>query len=79
MGFNLFKKEKPNEDITVDTAPAREPAVMDTKEMGEVNDKTHDTSDTVPEVSSKYQAGIRNVEAVTTVWKRRDIVIAYGM
>lgn len=75
MGLNPFKKEKSGEDVT----PAREPAVMESKEMGDINDKPQDDSDVVPEVSSKYQAGIRNVEAVTTVWKKRDIVIAYGL
>lgn len=33
----------------------------------------------IPDASSNYQAGVRNIEAVTTVWKFQDMVAAYVM
>ncbi|KAH7171274.1 major facilitator superfamily domain-containing protein [Dactylonectria macrodidyma] len=33
----------------------------------------------IPEASSNYQAGVRHIEAITTVWTKRDMIIAYAL
>ncbi|KPM38039.1 Siderophore iron transporter mirB [Neonectria ditissima] len=45
-------------------------------------DATHDAdtdSGKIPETTSSYQAGVRQIEAITTVWTKRDMVMAYGI
>ncbi|KAM5354136.1 hypothetical protein ACJ41O_000786 [Fusarium nematophilum] len=76
MGLNPFKKSKPAEDGGIEPAP--EPVVdAAAKEAGGISEKPHD-DDHIPEVSSSYQAGVRNMEAMTTVWTKKDLWTAYA-
>ncbi|KAF7562597.1 hypothetical protein G7046_g1531 [Stylonectria norvegica] len=58
-----------------------EPVIADTtaKEMGHHDHEKMGKSDDsdIPEVSSKYQHGVAGIEAMTTVWSKRDMVLAY--
>ncbi|KAH6989124.1 hypothetical protein BKA56DRAFT_476170 [Ilyonectria sp. MPI-CAGE-AT-0026] len=46
------------------------------------SDAVHD-ADTdpkgIPDATSNYQAGVRQIEAITTVWTKRDMMAAYGI
>ncbi|KAI8667084.1 MFS domain-containing protein [Fusarium sp. Ph1] len=78
MGINPFKKSKPDEDAVEGPTPAPQPAVdSNNKKMG-VEGKVHDDDHELPEVTSTYQAGVRNIEAMTTVWTKKDMCLAYG-
>ncbi|KAK7414847.1 hypothetical protein QQX98_006362 [Neonectria punicea] len=74
MGF-LSKNKTPPEAV--------DPAPVDhiSKEMGG-SDAVHDAdtdSGKIPGVTSSYQAGVRQIEAITTVWTKRDMIMAYGI
>ncbi|KAF4982199.1 hypothetical protein FZEAL_2083 [Fusarium zealandicum] len=45
--------------------------------MSGVEEKSHHDG-ALPEVSSSYQAGVRNIEAMTTVWTKKDMWMAYA-
>lgn len=77
MGINPFKS-KPGGDATEEPTPVPEPAAdSNSKEMG-VEGKVRDDDHELPEVTSTYQAGVRNIEAMTTVWTMKDMCLAYG-
>lgn len=38
-----------------------------------------DSSDSEPEFGTAKQAGVKNMEAATKIWSKRDLIIAYVM
>lgn len=78
MGF-ISKAESASNDPR--PAPDAITAESNAKNMGG-SDAVHD-ADTdpkgIPDATSNYQAGVRQIEAITTVWTKRDMIAAYGM
>ncbi|KAF7554640.1 hypothetical protein G7Z17_g2785 [Cylindrodendrum hubeiense] len=78
MGFDSQTKSTPDaaninpDDVVVDG---------NSKELGHL-DPAQDAKDdpkSIPEITSNYQAGVRQIEAITTVWTKRDMIAAYGI
>ncbi|CAM1510925.1 Fc.00g084380.m01.CDS01 [Cosmosporella sp. VM-42] len=83
MGF-FSKKLAPDgaEPAVIEPAASSHDNDLDgtNKEIGANSHEKPGNSDgnPLPEVSSKYQAGVRNVEAMTTVWTKWDMIFAYA-
>lgn len=69
MGF--FSKKAP-----VEEQPAVEPAPpMHEKSLGEPTEKSSEED----LISKDLQAGVAKVEAITSVWSKRDLILAYTL
>jgi hypothetical protein len=79
MGLLNFSKKKA--EVT-EVAEQPQPASVDKDGNHESNiseEKGPKGDGTVPEAGGNYQSGVQAMEAVTTVWTKKHIAIAYGM
>ncbi|CAH0057594.1 unnamed protein product [Clonostachys solani] len=79
MGLlNLSKKKAEVTEVAEQPQPAS--ADKDGNNESHVSEEKGGKDDgTVPEAGGNYQSGVQAMEAVTTVWTKKHIAIAYGM
>ncbi|KPM45702.1 Siderophore iron transporter mirB [Neonectria ditissima] len=70
-------------EVAPQVAPTTPPDAFDEsgaqKEAGGVIDETHAGSDSEEPIHKDAQAGVQNMEAITTVWTKTALITAYAM
>lgn len=80
VNMGVFSKVGRKTGLAPTTEATQQHVAQDEKEHANTGNGIVNASDSsIPETGDEYQDGVRKVEAITTVWKKWDLVAAYAM